>query len=404
METVRGAQPCDLIALAWYSIGFRPDDSLILIALHQGVAGRGPVLRVPMPPRSGEPPVAAALFAMLRGADPDADGVVALVMQPELRSARLRRLIGQLRRQARAHGLDLLDVLSVGPHRYRSALCSDFRCCPANGRPVSEVQHSTVATMHVAAGDALAESEAALLADVVPEAAHPPDAAGPARSGSAPEPEPESELEPGGSAEAKPGTEPPEAGPSAGISPQARLEVLAGWRRLLASTADQVPDSTSGLAERDRPAGLHQPRSPRPEPPAPAELPALAASLRDPELRDAIMVSLVPGTGELPEALLSGKQVDLGAVLRAVPDGELTRRGEEALAVLARAAARADRAHPVATLALLSWWSGHGTRARLLADHALQLDPDHALAGLVQEMLAAVLCPPWVAAAKLAAG
>ena len=47
-------------------------------------------------------------------------------------------------------------------------------------------------------------------------------------------------------------------------------------------------------------------------------------------------------------------------------------------------------------LALLSWWQSEATRARALNDRALELDPEHRLARLLDDALATGLRPGWV--------
>lgn len=334
MEIAYGTQPRDLIALAWYSIGFRPRHDLVLVGLHDGLAGPGPILRIRLPPRRYEFEVVDQLLGGLRRAGPAVDGVVALIMHEELGSARHRRLVGLLRARASGHRLELADVIAVSAHGYRSLLCG-AGCCPPEGRPLQEVTDSTVSVAMIACGEVLAADESGLIRDVLPERPDPP---GRPRS---------DEVVPDG----RP------------CGRGERVAALAAWRAVLDET--------------------------------PAPLPALARAMADPMLRDAMLLCAVPGTGDAPERLVTGGPVDLAGTLATAPDFALTKRVGDALAVVARASPRGARAHPVAALAWLSWWSGNGTRARLLALHALQLQPGHGLADLIRDLAAIPAPPPW---------
>ena len=57
MHTFSGAKPADVVALAWYGLGFRPRHDLVLMAMHGKVAGRGPLLRMPLPTHRAGPAV-----------------------------------------------------------------------------------------------------------------------------------------------------------------------------------------------------------------------------------------------------------------------------------------------------------------------------------------------------------
>lgn len=144
---------------------------------------------------------------------------------------------------------------------------------------------------------------------------------------------------------------------------------------------------------------------------APAELGQVAAALDDVVLRDAVLVSLVPGSGRLPEKIVQevgsppqdtstsdavGRAVaallDPAAGVR--PDSE-TERGRSALE---RVVAHHDpRAAPGRTLlALVAWWHGD---AALAAAHLDQVcgEQDYRLARLLRTALDAGMPPGWAA-------
>ena len=163
---------------------------------------------------------------------------------------------------------------------------------------------------------------------------------------------------------------------------------LARWRALHRRRL-ACPDGTPGT---DGPVdGGHPPGDP-----LPAEVAWLVPALRDARLRDAILVSLLPGApgsalhrdGDDPAADLAAGRVEAMPDLREFTDRPPDRSAfAAARALLARSPRRAGgyRAEALALLAM-AWWQGSG-RARLLAALALQDQPGHRLAAIVDELL-----------------
>jgi hypothetical protein len=131
---LRLRSPADVAELVPYLLGFRPQDSLVVLALeHDDGSDRvGVVARVDRAPvdsadaadalgqlfaavcRNG----AAQAIAVLYGSPPTSDEV------RSLRGAAHRARCG------------LVDVLTVGERTWRSVLCRDTRCCPPGGHPL----------------------------------------------------------------------------------------------------------------------------------------------------------------------------------------------------------------------------------------------------------------------------
>lgn len=240
-----------------------------------------------------------------------------------------------LRRDLRVQGVRALDVLLVGPSSYRSYFCPDPACCPAEGEPLEGVMGSEVAAQMVLAGRSVAACEGDLLADV---RAVPPDRQLQLASG------------------------PPSTGPGA-LEP-----TWQQWRQALAAGWDEPVDGET-----------------------------LLQALSCLPFRDAVLLSLVPGSGTAAERVLSGQPgPDAEGLLDRQPDPDLVERGRRLLAALARTAPPGRRAEPLAVLSWLSWWSGEGARARLLSERALSDQPGHRLAGLVAQLLARGVPPTWV--------
>ncbi|HEX2806452.1 MAG TPA: DUF4192 family protein, partial [Kineosporiaceae bacterium] len=167
----------------------------------------------------------------------------------------------------------------------------------------------------------------------------------------------------------------PEPSPAGGLDASAALR---RWRALLEASA---------------PAGA------RAE--APAQLGWLIEALQDRWLRDAVLLTLVPGSGTAPEELLAGGDDSvLDGLLDQAPDQELLERGRMLLSAVARAAPPGARVDALALLAWMSWWAGDGARARLLAARALTDQPTHRLARLVDSLLRVGVAPAWVQARR----
>ena len=134
----------------------------------------------------------------------------------------------------------------------------------------------------------------------------------------------------------------------------------------------------------------------------------LEAGLDDRRVRDAVLVALVPGTGDLAERSVAHGADDVDGALGdamakiidpthavAPPEPETTTHVAALEGVVAHG--RAGVQAPALTLlALLAWWRGDGARARLLLDGALDADPRYRLAALLDDALGAAIPPGWV--------
>jgi len=128
-------------------------------------------------------------------------------------------------------------------------------------------------------------------------------------------------------------------------------------------------------------------------------------------VRDAVLLTLVAGTGDLaerslqpsaaaPGALAGETAAALGAILstqRGVPPDWQAHDGP--FDVLQRLVAHApgpDRAPALTLLGLLAWWQGDGARAGVLLERAVDADPRYRLAHLLIDALSAGVAPGWV--------
>jgi hypothetical protein len=391
--TVLRGGPSDVIAYAFYQLGYRPRESLILIGMHGPRLRTGLVVRVDLPPPDLIVEQVRHDLEVLRRAGEDA--VMVLVVsdvRPEHPQAGdpQRRVVKALVRTIRRAGWHLQDVVAVGDSTWRSLLCDDPLCCPPGGRPLSQVTASTAAATMVALGRVLAPDEGALVSDVDVPAAHAAMSAGTTTGtttaavtddttaateitpASPSEVEERRGIAPSTQAETPP-TNPMDRTddvPSLDVPARAD-EALERWRQLLHRAAVH-PDRLGDVAW-------------------------LGRALQDRWLRDAALLTLVPGSGTAPEELLAGADDgSLTGLFDERPDHELLEHGRVLLSAVARTAPPGERVDALALLAWMSWWAGDGARGRLLAGRALADGPGHRLAGLVDALLRLGVPPTWV--------
>ncbi len=340
MQTVVRGGPRDVIALAWFRLGYRPRESLVLVGLNLPGWVSGLVARVSLPPVELTGAALDAMVTPLRRSD--AGGVVVLVVSDDAATGWERRA-RTMRSRLRRAGLEVLDVLLVGSTSYRSLLCTNESCCPPAGHCLDEVWSSEVAAVAVSQGRVVLDAEHDLVADIRPDPA-------PACLG----------------------------GPSRGT---------AWWFRRWSGALDAhaAGAQTEQLAREWVEAGLTH-------------------ALRDGHLRDAVMLRAVPGAGREALSCVRGEVPDLDRALTATPDRELLQRARALLAAVARVAPEGERADVLAVLAWLAWWGGDAARARLLVQAALGDRDGHTLAGLVDDLLLHAVPPPWVGPAPRTGG
>ncbi|MGP3982807.1 DUF4192 domain-containing protein [Streptomyces sp. KR80] len=147
-EQITLRSPAELADALPYLMGFHPDDSIVMVALH-GRRGRfGGRLRLGIPGNCDEwPDVAAQLAECLvagsakRSGRPDGV-VVFLCKDPSGKQTgqevmeQLRPLAGRLRTACGELDVPVLEALCISGGRFWSYCCPDDRCCPAEGTPL----------------------------------------------------------------------------------------------------------------------------------------------------------------------------------------------------------------------------------------------------------------------------
>ena len=368
---VTASSPQDLLVLAAHTLGFWPQDSLVLVALHgprrrSGLVVRadlsdllpGPAAAGPAGRRAGEADRTALLDDLAAALAGQGASAVAALVCADVHAIAPEHLdlADALGPAARARDLELLDAVLISPTRRWSLTCAR-PCCPREGVAL-DLDGSPVAATAVLAGSAPAPTRAALLE----------------RATRALAPAPRAERAAVAAALAAPGADPDPAG--AGCA--------RAWWAALRSAASAVPLD-------------------------PAVAATLLAGTQDLLVRDALMVSLTP-TGAERLGLAGGaaptSRTDLAAAVHAAlaaacaadhpGDEDL---GEAAVALLSRLCALAPATHRAGALALLAhlhWWWARPVHAEAVAARALAVEPDHALAGLVAALVGACAPPDWV--------
>jgi Domain of unknown function (DUF4192) len=134
----------------------------------------------------------------------------------------------------------------------------------------------------------------------------------------------------------------------------------------------------------------------------------LVAALRDRRVRDAVLVSLLPGWENLAPRVLEGKGDEQVAkalrVLLAPGEGRPPERDTVEpvwdLCGWLAARARVDRRAPMLTLcAVIAWWEGDEPACRELLRRAHASEPGYRLAGLLECTVLAGIDPGWRRAA-----
>ena len=430
MTVISGAGPEDLIATVWFSLGYKPTQSLVLVGLEGPRHRVGMMLRTDLPalPRlvpgrtgragPGErlppellPDLVHSCLETVAGSG--ATAVLAVIADEQAFTPAVRPVMVAVQHQARRFGLPVVDVLGVSSTAFGSLRCRDPWCCPPGGRPIELVASSRSAVAHVVDGQTVAETEAGLLDDVQWDGERQGDEnayaggdvdgdgkvewEGPVqrdRNGDGPGHDDDS---PGEGSAADPTA--PSSPPWASLTAQTRQR-HQWWARWLGASAAAGPGSEGrpGLDSGERPCS------------SAAAGAGLSAAMHDPLLRDAVLFSLLGADPQQAQALLdgayeglfaaspdapTGSVADLAQLLRQVPERATIEPGRSALAAAVRVAAPGDRGPGLAVLAMLAWFEGRGSRARLLTERARADAPTVSLIDLVDDLLLRRVPPPW---------
>ena len=360
--SVRLRDPAGVVAAVPYLLGFVPSRSMVAVGIDDAQEV-GPTVRVDWEP--GAPPdVTEAVWRHLRGlltrhGCTSALVVVYTAVDPAaLDDGWAADLLGAVLDVPGGGPPDLepVDVLVVGPTRFRSLLCPRTTCCPADGSPVAEAGSHPVAATFVLHGRSPASDRDALVP--VAPAVDPQERAAARRASAARRGVEGCRGAGGGRAEA-----------------HDHADLLARWAACLPAGPD------GALA---------------------GEL--ATAWLGSTRLRDACLAVLLPDGDALARDVLGatpsagGAGGGLAAALDDPACTDVTATGTPVLVRMAALVTGPERAGVLAAHAWLCWVAGEGTTAGMLAERALVDDPAQPMAALVLQCVTHGLPAPWATA------
>lgn len=371
--TLRVGEPRELLAYLPHQLGFQPHESAVAVSL-RGPRGKiGLVARVDLGDLGGAdagPQVARGLIAHL-AADRASGTVLVLYTAQDPRGAGASGALahGAARhfREAAAVAFGDVAVWVVTATGYLRLDCDDPGCCPAGGRPARDLESTAVGAHMVLAGSCVAGSRGAV-ARVRPAPAA-------ARRSVA--------------RVAQRWDRRREDAEQAGDGPLEdwRGRSLQAWAQCVAAVREPTP-------------GVDV---------SPAVLGRLEAGLADRRVRDAVLVALVPGTGDLAARSLRADEAETGPEMAAAiaaivdpahavpPPAPATAEHARALEQVVAHGRRGSQAPALTLLALLAWWQGDGVRAGVLVERAREHEADYRLAVLLDGVLTAAMPPGWAA-------
>ncbi|MFC8801536.1 DUF4192 domain-containing protein [Promicromonospora sp. NPDC057138] len=413
---VRVAGPEDLLAYIPYRLGFEPAESVVAVSLtgprqRVGLVARVDLddLRLRRPDEPGGPDGAATArwltdHVVADGAD-RAVVVLYTATDPAAPSGLARRAVELLRARLERR-LPGVEVWLVAPTGYRALDCTDPTCCPPGGRDLGALKGSRVAAHMVLEGRTVAGTrEERYALRPAPEVARTqarraaarwsdtyrrllngtrfPDGRGPL----------DAAMPAGGTASGGAGQRPGTAGAQAARAQRALAEwgaeSLDLWRAAVRVASAGGPG---------RPVVL-----------SPVDLGKIGAALADIPVRDAVLLSLAPGTEET--ALRTARReadgdtdAATGSVMARIvdpehgvpPDEDLTGAASQVLEAVVTHVPRNRRAPAYLLLALVAWWRGDGGLAAERVSDALGVDPDYRLALLLRSAIVGGVPPGWV--------
>ncbi|MFC4497820.1 DUF4192 domain-containing protein [Streptomyces ovatisporus] len=156
--------PAQLADALPYLLGFYPDDSIVVVALHGDRRRFGGRIRLGLPGDSGEWPavsaqVAACLEENVKSGGRRPEGAIVYLCQDPSGSEsgrevmeRLRPLAQALRTACGEREMPVYEALCLSGGSFWSYCCPDAACCPAEGRPMAVPGTSAMAAAAAYAG------------------------------------------------------------------------------------------------------------------------------------------------------------------------------------------------------------------------------------------------------------
>jgi hypothetical protein len=153
--------PHDLLAAIPFLIGYHPEDSLVVVSIKDNAVGMAMRIDYPVDLPQG----AYDLLASHLQRD-SATGALLVAYVPNNRSD------GEIVLADASAALTRIDIatdesLLIQGGRYRSVLCRDQSCCPADGNLIPDIDGSRIAVEHVVAGRAMPFANLQALTDSI---------------------------------------------------------------------------------------------------------------------------------------------------------------------------------------------------------------------------------------------
>lgn len=153
--------PHDLLAAIPFLIGYHPEDSLVVVSIKDNAVGMAMRIDYPVDIPEG----AYDLLASHLQRD-SATGALLVAYVPRDRSDGEVVLADASAALTRI-GIATDESLLIQNGRYRSVLCQDQGCCPAEGNLIPEIDGSRIAVEHVVAGRAMPFANLQALTDSI---------------------------------------------------------------------------------------------------------------------------------------------------------------------------------------------------------------------------------------------
>jgi len=361
---IKVKNPRDLFSIVPYALGYQPEESILVICIREA-GGLGMIARTSLSDLR-DPECCIQIGQMVaRSATDDATARAFIVVYCQ---ANDEFTLHGYKKQAKFFADHLRHIPTetwvITTKRYYRVDCQGEGCCPAEGFPIEELANTEASAALVYRGYAPARSREEYL--------------------KLPEPAPAATR----------------AATLAGNKFNTEISKVETWRQRAFATWQNALEMVG-----------QTPLSGQAKQLPPKVLGVLATALTDTTMRDAVLLSCLPGglvtalevvqntesaqhtASELLAGVVGGDDHELPPI----PPPQLHLR--KATIVLEAVAAHANprgKAGPLALLAFLAWWAGDGTRANTRARQALEAQPNYQLAVILAEAIESHLQPSWI--------
>lgn len=143
--------PADLVSAVPFLIGYHPTNSLVVISVKDDALEMA--MRVDMP--TNEQPAPAGAFDLLAShlVRDNAKGALLIAYSDDRENN--KAVLWQLHEAVMKTDVEIREMLEVFDGKFRSLLCSDESCCPADGNELPEFESSVITAEQVAQGKVL---------------------------------------------------------------------------------------------------------------------------------------------------------------------------------------------------------------------------------------------------------